>query len=443
MPIPAMPEDRAAAHLVADDLLAFLDASPSAFHAVAALGARLREAGYAPLSEADRWSLEPGGRYLVERGGTALAAFVVGTASPSEAGFRMAAAHTDSPGLVLKPLPERVDHGSVVLGIEVYGGPVLASWLDRDLGLCGRVVLQGPDGRPESHLWRSEAPLVCLPNLAIHQNRQVNDDGLKVNPQTELAPLVGSVDGGLPEKGAIRHLLASDLGVVEEAILGFDLRLFDAQPASRAGAAGEWIRSGRLDDLAMCHAILRALAEVDGEPAAATRVAVFYDSEEVGSQTTQGAHSTFLPSLLERIALARGDGRDGYLAALARSILVSADNAHAVHPGFPSKMDPDHAPVLNGGPVLKAHAGRAYATDAVSAAAFLLACGAAQVPCQRFVNRADAKSGSTIGSMVSAQLGIPVVDVGSAQYAMHSARETAGAYDPWFMTRALAAWYRG
>jgi aspartyl aminopeptidase len=443
MPIPSAPEDRAAALATTEDLLSFLDASPCAFHAVAALRTRLEAAGFRSLAEDTTWRLRAGGRYLVERGGTALAAFVVGSDPPSTAGFRMAAAHTDSPGFVLKPWPERVDHGTVVLGVEIYGGPLVASWLDRDLGICGRVIARSTDGRPTSRLWRSAAAPVCLPNLAIHQNRQVNDDGLKVNPQTELAPLLGSLDGGLPEKGAVRRLIAADLQVDPEAILAFDLRLFDAQPASFAGAAGEFVRSGRLDDLAMCHAVLGALLGVDREPAATTRVAVFYDSEEVGSQTTQGAHSTFLPALLERIALARKDGRDGFLAALARSILVSADNAHAVHPGFPSKMDPDHAPVLNGGPVLKAHAGRAYATDAVSAAAFLQACQAAGVPCQRFVNRSDVKSGSTIGSMVSAQLGIPVVDVGSAQYAMHSVRETGGAIDPWYMTRAITAWFRG
>ncbi|MBN1336077.1 MAG: M18 family aminopeptidase [Deltaproteobacteria bacterium] len=443
MPIPTSPEDRSTARAVAEDLLAFLDASPCAFHAVAALRSRLVAAGFEPLSEGEPWRLHPGGRHFVERGGTALSAFVVGTQPPSTSGYRVAAAHTDSPGLVLKPLPERVDHGTVVLGVEVYGGPVLATWMDRDLGLCGRVVLEGREGRPESRLWRSEVPLVCLPNLAIHQNRQVNDEGLKVNPQTEITPMVGTLDGGLPEKGAVRHLLAADLGVADDAILAFDLRLFDAQNASFAGAAGEFVRSGRLDDLAMCHAILGALLTVDDEPSVTTRVAVFYDSEEVGSQTTQGAHSTLLPALLERIAIARGDARDGYLAALARSILVSADNAHAVHPGFSSKLDPDHAPVLNGGPVLKAHASRAYATDAASGAAFLLACRQADVPFQWFVNRSDVKSGSTIGSMVSAQLGIPVVDVGSAQYAMHSVRETAGAFDPWYMTRAIAAWFRG
>ena len=443
MPIPAAPDDRAAARAMAEDLLAFLDASPSAFHAVAWIRARLVAAGFEPLAEDGPWDLQPGGRYLVERGGTALAAFVVGSEPPSAAGFRMAAAHTDSPGFVLKPLPERVDHGSVVLGVEVYGGPVTASWLDRDLGVCGRVVVEGPGGVPEARLWRSPAAWVCLPNLAIHQNRQVNDDGLKVNPQTELTPILGSVEAGLAEQGGFRKALAADLGVAEDAILAFDLRLFDAQPASFAGASGEYVRSGRLDDLAMCHAALRALVDVDREPAAATRVAVFYDSEEVGSQTTQGAHSTFLPALLERIALARKDGREGFLAALARSSLASADNAHAVHPGFVSKMDPEHSPVLNGGPVIKAHASRAYATDAASAAAFLLACRRAGVPCQRFVNRSDAKSGSTIGSMVSAQLGIPVVDVGSPQYAMHSVRETGGAYDPWYMARALSAWFRG
>lgn len=436
--MPTLPTARA----LAEDLLAFLDASPTAFHATEALRVRLVEAGYVEISEEEPFRLEPGGRYLVVRGGVTVAAFVPGTEAPSRAGFRLLGAHTDSPGLKLKPRPEKVVQGLVCLGVEVYGGPILASWPDRDYGLAGRVILADGDRAVRSVLYRSERPLVSLPNVAIHMNREVNDQGLRLNPQTELLPVLGAVatDGaGVPEKDAIRALLARDLGVPAETLLDFDLFLYDTQKATFAGWNDEFIRSGRLDDLAMCHAAVSALLAVDRVPSAATRLVLCCDAEEVGSQTSAGAKSNLLPNVLERIGIALGDGREGHLQALARSFLVSADNAHAVHPGFEAKSEPAHAPRINGGPVLKVHAGRNYATDALAAATFEQACRRAGVPCQRFVNRSDVKGGSTIGSMTAAQLGVATVDVGAPQYAMHSVREMGGALDPAFMARAMAA----
>jgi len=432
---------RDAARAVAEDLLDFLDASPGAWHAVAELTARLEEAGFATLDERDRFPVEHGGKYLLARNGSALVALVAGTAPPSAAGFRMIGAHTDSPGLRLKPNPERKSHGIVHLGVEVYGGPILATWTDRDLGLAGRAVLSDGNGGVTTRLFRTGRPVVSVPNLAIHMNRTANEEGLKLNPQTQLTPILGSLAEGLPEEGAVRELLGRLLDADPASILDFDAFLCDTQKASFAGVNDEFIRSGRLDDLAMCHAASRALAATADAPAEATRVAIFYDNEEVGSLTTQGARSNLVPNLLERIAPGLGDDREGFLAAPARSRLVSADNAHAIHPGYGEKHEPDHAPRLNAGPVVKLHASRAYATDAVGASIFELCCRKAKVPFQRFVNRSDARSGGTIGSMAAAQLGVVTVDVGNPQYAMHSVREMAGTFDAYYMTEAMKAFW--
>ncbi|MBN2799212.1 MAG: M18 family aminopeptidase [Deltaproteobacteria bacterium] len=431
------PRTRADARTLADDLLAFLNASPVNAFAVAEMEHTLREVGFTELSEARPFELRHGLPYYVKRHDTALIAFVVGDLSPAEAGFRIVGAHTDSPGFKIKPNPERVSQGLVHLGVEVYGGPLIATWTDRDLGLAGRVFLLGEDGRVETRLYRSSHGLLSLPNLAIHQNREANDGGLKLNPQTELRVVLGSVSDGLPEEGALRWLLAQALDVDTERILDYDLFLYDTQAPSYSGVSQEFIHSGRLDDLAMCHAAVTALAETAAANSSWTRVVACFDAEEVGSRTPQGAQSWFLPSVLERIGASLGDDREGHYRALAQSSLVSADNAHGIHPGYPGKAEPDHAPVLNGGPVIKSHAGGAYATDGYGAALFERAAKRVSVPVQRFVNRSDVRSGGTIGSMVATQLGILAVDVGNPQYAMHSVREMAGTWDHWYMTRTL------
>jgi len=469
-PLPKRDDQRRqAARELAEELQRFLDESPSAYHAVARLEGLFKDAGFVSLPEDRPFRLKSGGKYLVNRHGSALVAFIPGSAPPSKAGFRMIGAHTDSPAFKLKPRPEIVTQGLVHLGVELYGSPIMATWTDRDLGLCGRVVLS-PDGkRLETRLFMSRRPLVGMPNVAVHMNRTVNDDGLKLNPQTQITPILGALPSGpakgaassaatpaggaggahaipcgvLPEQNAVRFILSKLLAVAPERIIDFDAYLYDTQPACFAGWDEEFILSGRLDDLAMCYAAARALCDVAAEPCSATRLIVCYDSEEIGSQTPEGARSNLLPQLLERIALASGETREGYFAALAASRLVSADNAHAAHPGFADRSEPQHAPRLNGGPVIKTHASRAYATDGYASAFFELACRRAGVPYQRFVNRSDAKSGSTIGSMTAAQLGVPTADVGCAQYAMHSIREMGGAYDPWYMTAAMRAFLRG
>jgi len=436
-------ESQSEAIVLAEDLLTFIDESPCAFHAVVGLADRLKSADFTEVDEQASFELLPDGRYFIRRHDSALIAFIAGSKAPSATGFRMVGAHTDSPGLKLKPKPEVVVDGMIRLGVEVYGGPILATWLDRDFGLAGRAILKNANGSLEKRLILIDQPIVSIPNIAIHMNRTVNSDGLKVNAQTELAPLLGQISEDLPAKDAIRKLIAAEMGLEPAAIIDFDLFLYDTQKSSLSGVADEFIRAGRLDDLAMCHAAVDALIAGAEKPTAATRMAICYDSEEVGSQTSGGAGSNLLPNTLERIALALGDEREGYLRALAKSILASADNAHARHPGYPNQSEPQHAPLLNHGPVIKVHASRAYATDAYSAAVFELACQEAAIPCQRFVNRSDMKSGGTIGSMTSTQLGVPTVDVGNAQYAMHSVREMSGTFDHYYMSKALAAFYLG
>lgn len=433
------PRTRADARTLADDLLAFLQASPVNAWAVSELEHLLREVGFRELSEARPFALEHGRPYYLKRHDTSIIAFVVGDLPPSVAGYRMVGAHTDSPGFKVKPQPEKVSDGIVHLGVEVYGSPITATWTDRDLGLAGRVFLECKDGHIETRLFKSDGGLLSFPNLAIHQNREVNDAGLKLNPQTELRALFGTVAEGLPEKDALRWYIAQALDVDPERILEHDLYVYDSQPPAYSGVSREFIRSGRLDDLAMCHAAVVALAESAAANTPWTRVFAAFDAEEIGSSTAGGAHSSFLPATLERIGLALGDDREGYFTALSQSFFVSADNAHATHPGYAAKMEADHAPVLNGGPVIKSHAGRAYATDGYAAAVFERAARRVSVPTQRFVNRSDVRSGSTIGSMVATTLGIPAVDVGNAQLAMHSVRELGGTWDAWYMTRTLAS----
>jgi aspartyl aminopeptidase len=424
------------------DLMAFLDASPTAYHAAARMEQTLVEAGFTRLVEGDEWKLEAGGRYYAVRNGSALAAFVTGSEPVPEGGLRIVGAHTDSPALKLKPNASVEKGGYVTLGVEVYGGPILATWTDRDLRIAGRAAVRSA-GSPmgvESRLVWPERPRVVVPNLAIHLNRKVNDDGLKLNAQENLPALFGLDAGDPPAAEAVTRLVASELGVDPGEVMGFDLILCDAQPASVAGPGGEFVRSGRIDDLAMCHAGLAALLEAGRNRASFTRMLVFYDNEEVGSMTAQGAASPFLTDVIERVAMASG-GREALMRAVARSWLVSADMAHALNPNYASKHDGAHRPLLGGGPVLKVNASRRYATDAEGQAVFERICRDADVPVQRYVNRSDLPCGSTIGPIASSRLGMRTIDVGNPILAMHSIRETCGALDQELMIRALAGFF--
>lgn len=425
--------DPAQTRNAAQELIDFIDASPSPWHAVASVESRLLAQGFTRLEEGARWQLAPGGRYYVVRGGASLIAFALGSAPLVEAGFRIVGAHTDSPGLRVKPRPALGGDGLLRLGVEVYGGPILASFADRDLSLAGRVVLRAAAGA-RTCLLRFEQPLLRLPNLAIHMNREVNEKGLKFDKQTEL-PLILGVLGEGEETGARWRRLLADAAQCEAAdLLSWDLAVHDVQQGSLWGADREFIASRQLDNLASCHAAIRALATA-GQPAA-TCVAALFDHEEVGNQSAAGAGGSFVADVLARIGLQAGlDGED-QRRALAQSFFISADMAHAYQPNFPAAYEPEHKLRMNGGPVIKTNVNQRYTTQAESAARFMGYCEAAGVPCQQYAHRSDLGCGSTIGPTVAAGLGLAAVDVGSPMWAMHSARESAGVLDHAYMIAA-------
>jgi len=417
---------------LARDLLAFIDSSPSPYHAAAEVTRRLGDHGYRLFDEREVWTLEPGSRGVVVRGASVIA-FCMGTEPPARAGFTILGAHTDSPNLRLKPRPQLESSGYAQLSVEVYGGVLLHTWLDRDLALAGRVVLaDGSEG-----LIDLRSPVARIPSLAIHLNRDVNKDGLTLNAQQHLVPVIGLEREAAP---GLLDRIAQSLpisGVTARDVLGLDLGLFDAQPGVFGGQDAELLFSARLDNLSSCHAACVALVAA-GPPRARTRVLALYDHEEVGSQSAVGARSYFLESVLER--LARGSGEpemDAKARAFARSTLVSVDMAHGVHPNYAEKHDKQHRPMLGAGPVLKTNVNQSYSTDGGGAAAFIAACRAVDVEPQHFSARNDMPCGSTIGPITAARLGIRAVDIGNPMLSMHSCREMAAVADVEPMIRVL------
>ena len=410
-------------------LLDFLDASPSCYHAVDNLARRLEAEGYERLREVEPWTLRTGGKYYVVRGDSSLAAFRVPGGVP--AGFMLAAAHSDSPTYKVREEAEVLSAGNCVrLAVEPYGGMIARSWLDRPLSVAGRLVVRR-EGGIATQLVNVDRDLLVIPSVAIHLDREVNQ-GTALKANTDLLPLLGCGT----ERGRFRALLAEAAGVPEEDILSTELFLYPRAAAVLLGAEGEFVASPRLDDLQCVFGCLEGfLAAKEG---GSVPVLCVFNNEEVGSGTRQGADSTFLTDVLERISTALG--RDWRLMAV-NSFLVSADNAHAVHPAHPELSDGAERPVLNGGVVLKYNAGQKYTTDAVSGAVFREVCRAADVPVQRYSNRADLPGGSTLGNISSAHLSIPSVDIGLPQLAMHAAYEVAGSRDTALLVRAMAEYF--
>ncbi len=424
---------------VARDLLTFIDASPSPFHCVAESARRLRAAGFTPFNEADAWDVEPGTLGYVVRGGGSIVAWRAGDRPPSEAGFRVLGAHTDSPNLRLKPRAGKSAHGYLQFDVEVYGGVLLATWADRDLSLAGRVFVQtqGTGSLVEPRLLRIERPLCRVPNLAIHLNRKVNDNGLKLNKHKHLSPVIALWEGKGDAAETVQTLIGDTLGVDREAILGHDLCLYDTQNGSFGGAEREFLHVGRLDNQAMCHAALQSL--VGASAAKPTAVIALFDHEECGSGSARGAEGSLLGDVLERLA----GGGEERVRAMQRSYQISADMAHAEHPNYADMHDGTHMPRINSGPVVKTNNNQRYATDGETGALFRRLCRDNQVPCQEFVNRPDLACGTTIGPITSARLGIRTVDVGNPMWSMHSIREMAGSRDPEFMQRVMTAFLSG
>ena len=412
--------------------MSFLDCAKTPYHAVRELARRLSQAGFQAFREQDPFRVAAGTRGFVVRSGGSIAAFQVGSEPPAEAGFVLLGAHSDSPNLRLKPLPDLAHAGYRQLSVEVYGGVLLSTWLDRDLSIAGRVALA--DGKTE--LIDLERAVCRIPNLAIHLNRDVNSVGLVLNAQTHLLPVLGLESA----PGSFAELLNEGLagsGARAEDVLGFDLCLYDTQPAAVAGQHAEFLFSSRLDNLASCHAALQALLEAEANTRA-TRVIAIYDHEEVGSQSASGARSAFLSNLLERLARSFSDSDESALPrAISRSLLVSMDMAHAVHPNYPDKHDKQHRPLLGLGPVIKVNVNQAYASDGPAVAAFSAACRAVNVTPQHFSARNDSPCGSTIGPISAAGLGLRTVDVGNPMLSMHSCREMAASADVAPMIRVV------
>lgn len=428
-----MPQSSAASVLPHDahaqSLGRFIDRSPSPFHVVASARQMLVDAGFSELDATDASALEPGRHFRV-RDGSIVAWILPESATPTTP-FRLVGAHTDSPNLRLKPDPNADAVGYRRLGIEVYGGVLLNSWLDRDLGLSGRLAIRTQAGA-DTRLVLIDDPILRVPQLAIHLDRDISERGLILNKQEHLSPIYGLSGTGVE----IWDLVAQAGGVSLDDIIGAELMLHDTMPSQLMGAQNEFISAPRLDNQLSCHAAITALAGTT--PTETIPVIALFDHEEVGSVSATGAATALLPRLLDEISTSLGASASEQRVAIGNSLFVSADNAHATHPNYSERHDPNHQIAMNAGPVLKHNANQRYTTDAVSEGLFHLAAEHAGVSTQAFVSRGDMPCGSTIGPTVSALLGIRALDVGCAQLAMHSCRELAGASDPWDMTLLLA-----
>jgi aspartyl aminopeptidase len=416
-------------------LLEFIDHSPTPYHAVASAAGLLADAGFTEVTRVGAWP-SGGGRHFVAEGGLLIAWYDTGR-SPNT-GFRILGAHTDSPNLRVKARPDTGRAGWRQLGVEVYGGALVNSWLDRDLGLAGRVAVRDASD-PHGHrieLVSVNRPILRVPQLAIHLDREINDRGLQLNKQTHLAPVWGLGD---PLEGDLVNFVASEIGVGAADVLGWDLMLHDVVPSTVAGVDADLVFAPRLDNLCSCHCGIEALVHASSsESTSVVPVVALFDHEEIGSTSSTGAAGTVLAQVLERSVLARDGSRDDLLRAVAGSLCISADMAHATHPNYPERHEPSHHIALNAGPVVKINANQRYASEASTIAAFELACERAGVPTQRYIHRTDMACGSTIGPMTAAGLAIATVDVGVPQLSMHSVRELCGVEDPPRLTAAVA-----
>ncbi|MCM1027389.1 MAG: M18 family aminopeptidase [Roseburia sp.] len=417
-------------------MLDFIERSPSCFQAVENIKRLLEENGFQELRETEDWETEAGRGYFVTRNDSSLIAFRLPEAGAAS-GFHMTASHSDSPSFKIKETPEKAVEGHyVTLNTEKYGGMILSSWLDRALSVAGRVVVREKE-EIRSRLVNIEKDLLVIPNVAIHMNREMNN-GVAYNPQTDMLPLFSEYQEG--RKGsALMKRVAKAAGVKREDILGHDLFLYVREKGRILGENGEFVLSPRLDDLQCVFSAVKAFAA--SEPKRYINVCAVFDNEEVGSGTKQGAASTFLEDTLWRVAESLGLDRSDYLRLVAGSFLISADNAHAVHPNHPEKADPTNRPYLNGGIVIKYHGGQKYTTDAVSAAKMKLLCQQAKAPYQTYANRSDIPGGSTLGNISTAHVSVSSVDIGLPQLAMHSAVETAGARDTQYAVDVLKVFY--
>ena len=419
------------------DLLCFINQSPTAFQVVENSSKILLKNGYQELQLSSPWYLRQNRKYFVRKNNSALVAFITGSNKMIESGYRIIAAHTDSPGLKIKPAPEIIEEKKYLkLNTEVYGGPILNTWFDRPLALAGRLSYLGENPlKPSSRLVNINKPLFIIPNLAIH----MKSGEAKLDRQKHLLPLCTIADEGLVKEDFLISLLSHESGIKANKIIDFELFLYEYKSAEIMGLNNELISAGRLDDLAMVHASLNSL--LNAEPNDAVLMMVLFDNEEIGSRTKQGADSPFLANILERITLNLGFSREEFFCSLANSFMVSADMAHALHPNYPEKSDPTNKNYLNGGPVIKLSANCRYTSDSDSTAVCKHLCRKADIPYQIFVNHSGLRGGSTIGPLSASQLDIRAVDIGNPLLAMHSIRELAGVNDHLYICRLFETFY--
>src|SRR5471030_2503020 len=465
------------------ELLDFINKSKTAFQSAYEIKSILESQGYGEIKEEDKWDLRKGGKYYIIKNDSAVIAFEIGSGEVEKDGFRLIGAHTDSPGFRIKPNPEMQVEGQYLkLNTEVYGGPILSTWFDRPLSIAGRVTLRSENVfKPEVKLLDVNKPILVIPNLAIHMNRNIND-GYSYNKQKDTLPLltianndyneninlethnnekteeqnidkkykdnqaeklenesINTLINKLEKDGYLLKLIAETLKVDPKSILDFDLFLYEYAEGMLIGVNDEFISFGRLDDLWMVFAGLKAL--INSKEIKATKVLVALDNEEIGSLTAQGANSSILENILERITLGLKKEREDFKRALSNSIMISADLAHAMHPNYTEKCDPTSKPMLGKGPVLKIAAGGSYSTDSYASAVFKRICEKAEVPCQMFVNRSDLRGGTTIGPITASKLNIPVIDMGAPVLSMHSIRELATVKDNEYTIKAFTEFY--
>ncbi len=407
-------------------LIDFLNAAPTPFHAVQVMADKLLAAGFKELHEENQWNTEPG-KYFVTRNQSSIIAFNLGSTELPKSGIRIVGAHTDSPCLKAKPRPNRNKLGYHQIGVEVYGGVLLNPWFDRDLSLAGRVTHKSTEGKLQNTLIDLKKPIAIIPSLAIHLDREANNNR-KVNPETDMAPVLLQSEADY----SLEELIAPHIN--DHEILATELSFYDTNPAAVIGERDQFLASARLDNLLSCFTGLTSLVEADNNH---TNLLVCNDHEEVGSASFSGAEGTFLRDVLERITNPGEDRRRTF----ARSLLISTDNAHGIHPNYPDKHESNHGPILNEGPTVKFNANQRYATNSETAGYFKALCQSVDVPIQEFVNRADMTCGSTIGPITAKEIGVKTLDVGVPTFAMHSIRELAGTEDAYNLMLALKALY--
>lgn len=425
---------------IANELIDFIYESPTAYNAIETLKTWLVKEGFEELNSGDKWTLKSQGKYFVTKNGSAAVAFTVGEGDIAQYGFKLIGAHTDAPGFRIKPNPDmKTEKNYVKLNTEVYGGPILSTWFDRPLAVAGKVTLMSDNPlKPECRIININKPIMIIPNVAIHMNREVNN-GVKINAQKDTLPLLSLINEELEKENYLLSIIASELSVKEDDILDFELMPYEYEKGSIIGLNEEFISTGRLDNLAMIQAGTKAL--IDAKVKNGVNVMLCYDNEEVGSRTKQGADSPFFTEIIERIVLSLGGSREDLFRAISNSFLISADLAHALHPNASEKHDPVVKPLMGKGPVIKIAASQSYSTDSESAAVYEMICKKANVPVQRFVNRSDVRGGSTIGPIASSHLAVRTVDMGTAVLAMHSIRELASVDDHVSVIKSFTEFY--